>query len=466
MTTVRPILARRRSAPSLASQPQGFGQAIVERGRLTPPIQTMSVLMKPDWILVALPTALSLKTLYSGASPSRQLVIIGLFVTVNGILVARAFLRSAEFKYATKFGPLVLLLISAAIAVSRPSEFYQVAILVAVALLVMRIVQTVDGRRIIASITDGIGLYLILNVLLYYLGMRSPSAAARVALTGGETDRIVFPLAHSVNLPPALAAAYLGGVLFLVAGPWSFAKFFRLACVGAAMLILVGGGSRQAAVAAVSLPAIAILAPRLRRFLGPLTVVIAAASALVLPAIVRWSQSFLTPLLSVVSSRTDMRPIYSMNGRDIIWSRALSFWNDQVQGALNILFGFGMDGQYRSGASLSYYRLFVRTSLFDPAMASVHNSFLAQLFSAGVVGLVMFAVALFWTSLRLSRRLASWHNYASAAIVLFCALLLGAMTESFLIPDVNHITFWVLVVLVGAACQCDPAEDGAPDMAR
>lgn len=417
---------------------------------------------KVDWVLVALPTTLSIKTFYAGASEQLQLLVMGVFAIVNGLLVARVLLRPVENRYGTQFGPLILLFVSSAIILTRPTGFQNVVVFLLVGILAIRLPQTTDARRIIASLTDGLGVYALVNVLAYGVGLRSPSLGARL----GVGDRIIFPLAQSVNLPPILAATYLSAGFFLFREPGVFRRTARTIFFIASTFVLLGSGSRMPVAIAATLVLVAFARPAFMRSIATVSVIISAISAFILPKFLELTEFLVSPIASAIRSDS-YSSISALNGRDYIWDKSLNFWKDEVTSPVNVLFGYGLQGHYTSGLSRSYYDLWNKTARFDPLKsATTHNSFLEQLFDGGVVGWLLLLVALVWVARRIAGRLTTLGNYGVAALMFISAITLTASTEVVLAPNASLIPFWVLVILVGAGCQTGHAEDSQANAPR
>jgi O-antigen ligase len=193
-----------------------------------------------------------------------------------------------------------------------------------------------------------------------------------------------------------------------------------------------------------------LFAPVVTRWLIQGAALFAAISAFVLPSIVVALQFIVSPLVSLAPGRiSDIRSVSTLESRDYIWDRAIKFWIDWVNDLPHILLGYGVTGQYRSGASLSYSGA-LSGLVRDPELAFVHNSFLQQLFDGGVVGWFLLMAAAYWAGVRFSRRRRDW---GITPIVAMSVLLLGAMTEASMAPGVAEENYWLLLALVGVACQ-------------
>jgi O-antigen ligase len=90
----------------------------------------------------------------------------------------------------------------------------------------------------------------------------------------------------------------------------------------------------------------------------------------------------------------------------------------------------------------------------------VHNSFLQQLFDGGLVGWILLALAIYWSCSLLAKRQRDWGNRAVIALVAMAVLLLSGITEVSLAPGAAQDTFWLLLILVGVACQASGTQVG------
>lgn len=399
-----------------------------------------------DWVVLLLPTVISIRVF----SP---------LVSLLGccLLAAVAFLRPASGRFSLRPAPMALLLLSSAIVFSRPADLSTLLTFVVVTTLTVWVVINVDARCIIDSLTDGCGLYLVVNVAAFAAGLQSPSSDIRVGGLVEESTgfvRTVFPMTWSINAPPVVAAVYGAAIVFTVRQSGGWRLVFRITALGAAGFVLLAAGSRVALALAVMLPAVIAASPLAARVTAQISTVLATISAFVWKSVAGSIAIVITPLMALAGSRRIEEPqsISTLNGRDYIWGRSIQYWNEQVHGLPQILFGFGAHGQNRSGASITY-REWISSIVRNPELAFVHNSFLQQLFDGGIVGLLALAAALFWTSSRLAEHLRTWDRSAASAVAAMSVLLLTAMTEAYLAPGVGLESFWLLIVLVGVSCQ-------------
>lgn len=322
--------------------------------------------------------------------------------------------------------------------------------------LVLRLVASVDAKVIIASIIDGAGIYLAINVAGYMVGFRSIGAADRI---GGfiETSgfvRAIFPLSRSLDIAPSIASLYIAAAAFLIFERGWIRRSFRLTCFVAAFIVVSEAGARTALVTSVALPLAVLCIPLITRWLVQVLAIFASVSALYLATVLSSVQSVAVPILTAIAPDRDTRlgDITSLNNRDIIWTRSMNYWSNSIDGTFDHLIGFGQNGQYTSGVSMTYAESLSGT-VRNSQYASLHNSFLQQLFDGGILGWALLTLAIVWGGVRFSRRRQSWGTQGVAAILALSALLVNGMTQVTIAPGFAQETFWILVVLIGASCQ-------------
>lgn len=407
--------------------------------------------LRPDWVAVALPTALAVQVFSATVS-----------VSVIAVLVAISFIRRPEGRFIIQPGPLLLLFVASAIVISRPETKTLPAVFILVVTLTLRLVMTVDARRIISSLVDGWGIYLLANVIGSEVGLASPSLNQQISYLNESSGfvRIVFPFTGGLNWPPAVAGAYIVASVFLVR-EYGWPRRL-LACVGAAAAtyILVNVASRTALAVTAVLATSAIFFPFISRWIAQFAVLAASVSAFEFPQVYDALNFAIKPLSGLARGRsTSEYGVVSLEGREQIWDNSIAYWNQHITGVADRLLGFGEDGQYRSGASLTYSYIF-RGGVPHPEHATVHNSFLQQLFDGGMLGWLFMTLAIYWASARLSRQRKTWGAWALAAIFALSTILFASFTEAQMSPGVHGETFWLLILLVGAACQGDVVNSG------
>lgn len=407
--------------------------------------------LQTDWVVLLIPTVLAIR------AQNTKVALLAI-----GLLTAVTLIRKGNSRFRIAPAPFVLLLVASTIVLIRPENTSNISAIFTmltfglVAVLVLRVVTTVDARTIIASLIDGCGVYCAANLALFIAGMRSPAADLRI---GGLVEttgyiRTIYPLTTSLNTPPVIAAVYLVAVPFLLIRDRNgLRRFLRIVLLLAAFIILGGAGSRLPVLAGALIVFATVCFPPISRWLAQATVLLAATSAFVLPGLLKAvvvpveAFTFFTP-----GRAANAGSIATMQGRDEIWRRSITYWAGWIDDPVRRLFGFGVEGQYRSGASYSYRELLGAISR-TPERASVHNSFLQQLFDGGLVGFALLAAALFWACARLANRRNGWGIWGLCAVVAMTVLTMSAVTEVSLAPGPAQDTFWLGMVLVGVACQ-------------
>lgn len=411
--------------------------------------------LEPDWVVITLPAAIAIQYV----SPNASLFAVA-------ALVAIAYIRKSESNFNVQMGPLLLLFAASAIVLSRPESYSRIKVILLAGLLVIRIARTVDARRIIASLIDGCGLFVVINASADLLAIRPAISTALQSVLKAESAtgyvRTVFPFTGGLNNPTIVAGAYLVAIIFLLREPGLLKLALRLICSAAAVYILIGVSSRTALGVTVVLSIVAVAIPAISNRITQITTLFVSVSAVAFPLVYDALGFAIKPLTGLASRRSNTEyGVVSLQGREEIWDNAVQFWNEKVNGLSHILFGFGEDGQFRSGVSATYSYVLHGYSVRDHT--TVHNAFLQQLFDGGVIGWLLLTLAVYWASARLSKRIRDWGHWAKAAIFTLTAILLGSVTESIMAPGSSGETFWLLMFLVGLACQeVESESDEAP----
>lgn len=361
--------------------------------------------------------------------------------------------------------PLLLMIVAVGLVISRPASVPSGLFIVLAIVVLLCAVSRTTRHSAVASIMDGLGLYLIANVGAYYvLGMRSAGAVMR---TGGleSSDggiRVLYPLATSLNLPPIMAAVFLSALLMLMeSGP---KRFFRVIAAGAAVVVLVSAESRSALIVAVLIAAASLCASRLLRGLAlPIAIASLAfvfiyhsiARTIVAPAITAMTDAI--PALSRgATSNSDV----SLNGRETIWFQAIRYWTERTS-EWGQIFGYGTQGQFESGASRTYAHIF-GSSFQNPQMASTHNSVLQHLFDGGVLGVACLILAIIACVRLWVVQSRANEPYAAAALAATLSIVLSSVTEVSLAPGMGQETLLIFVGLLIVACSSDGDPASAP----
>ncbi len=400
--------------------------------------------MKPDWIVIFLPTVLAVFPIHAKG---------GLLLT--GLAVATAYLRKPEGAFQSRPGPIVALISAATLSFGRPENLYTLLIFLMISLLVFRLIATVDARSIISSLIDGCGLYLVINVVTYAVGFRSSAYNVRIGglVESSGFERILFPLAGSINIPPAVAAVFVVGFPFVFSEKGALRRALRSLALLAAAFVMVSAGSRSSIIVSAAILVIVFSTPGATRWLAQAATALAATFAFLFPLLSNGLQFAVAPMKALSPGRsTSAETVLSLQGRDRIWASSIKYWQEWVNDLPSKALGFGASGQYRSGASGSYSTLLEGT-VRNPERSYVHNSFLQQLFDGGVIGFAVLAVAAFWAGERLAKRRTDWGTYAIAGTVGLTVVVLVGITEVTVAPGPAQLTFWVFMIFVGASCQ-------------
>jgi hypothetical protein len=396
-------------------------------------------------VLLAFPLVCSLRAVNS------TLALVGMAGLLVVVLLRKPLAGS---EYAKKF-PIALIGLALLMVAVRPTSPLAGAFTVLAFLTLVCAVKRTTRHSAVTSLIDGVGLYLIANVVGYHvLHMKSSGASLR---TGGleaadGSVRVLYPLSTSLNLTPIMAAVFLSAALLLMERGGK--RLFRLIASAAAVIVLVSAGSRTALVVAVLIAVASLLVSRLVRGLALPVTLGSLAFVFAYPAL---SRPVITPLITAMtgaipglsrggSGSSDA----SLNGREAIWFQSSRFWAERTSD-WGKFFGYGSQGQYESGASRTYAHIF-GSSVRNPYMTSTHNSLLQQLFDAGVIGAAFWVIAVV-ACVALWVRCSRTHEpYTAAALAASISLVVSSVTEVSLAPGVAQETLLVFIGLLLAAC--------------
>lgn len=308
----------------------------------------------------------------------------------------------------------------------------------------------IPTRQVVTSLVDGLGLYLILNVAGYLVGITSSIAALRAisrSVTGGPFGlRVLFPFASNAEAPSIAAALFVVATLGVRGGPRD-RRLLRIGGLAAAGFVALGANYRAPMVAGAIVLVMIRLAPKALT----LATGVVAVAALTLPFTYSSVRHVSDPAIGAVVSvvpyleRVEERgSTGSLTGRDRVWVQAVRYWQlrtPMVEKAI----GWGNNGQVKSGASSSYAPL-LRGAVRDPTNATVHNSGLQQVFDAGLFGFM----ALLGAILLALRRWRSLGDPGLVSIALVMTICIVAATDVGLVPGRVDVSFIVLAVLLGA----------------
>lgn len=411
-------------------------------------VATPDPLMVPGALpVLLLPLALGLRSFSQNAS-----------LGVLGVLFFLAVLHSTPTSRLGRWNPwlLGLLMVACASVWSRPpsAEFLVTPMLVIA-------ISFAAARRwplatIVTSLMDGLGIYLIANVVLHVAGSQSAISEQRVSgldsSTGGE--RVFYPLANSLATPPLMAAVFVSAaLLYLFTGNFLL-RAFRVVATIAALTVMTEANTRLALVIAAVVALMVVLAPRILTRGAPFLALVPSALPFFYPFI---AAPVIRPIVEAVTtrvpflSRGDVTSDATLAGRSTIWDIATSFWSTELD-AFHHLVGFGVRGPQESGASRLYGPLF-RGLTENPLLLSAHSSSLEQLYDGGMVGLSAMVAA---GVLLLLRSGALARKGSRAHLTLFAAALsaiLGGATEVSMAPGKLQEPFLIFTVLLIAVAR-------------
>ncbi len=415
-----------------------------------------------DWILVALPAVLGLRV-FNTRGTIFILAAMALYVVI----------RKQRAAASLAVGPLLLFAASFSVVMSRPTPGAQGAIygLITVGLVaVIAIAVTIqdDARVAISSLLDGLGLYLLLNLIGHLAGLKSPGAADRAGGVNESTGftRVIFPFSNGLDEVATLAGVFVAAIPVLLVAERHW-RGYRAVCLMTGLFVAWSGASRTALSIAVALPTISFLFPRLIKWMAPVAALFAATSALIMPPVMQFSGTVVDPIMKVLAPGRDTASgdIESLSNRSNIWSRSLEFWSNHVHTMYDQLFGFGQTGQVRSGVSLTYADI-LATASRHPRLGTVHNSFLQQLFDGGALGWLMLTLCVVWVAKRFSDRLPDWGAPGRAVVIAFAGLMFGSTVSVAISPGFLQHGFLTLVMLVAISCQIPKATPEASSAQR
>lgn len=267
-------------------------------------------------------------------------------------------------------------------------------------LSVVALNRSTEARRfLLVSLVCGFGIFVAINVIAYYLGLRGFNSIddagqnKMLSLIGISRTRVALPFASGINNFGAMAG------LVVVSG-FCTAKYSRgviLFCVGSIVAVLGFIGivlvdSRASAGVAVLVCVLMTSVGRLSlfsKFIKVLPLVV-----LVAPIIIYNANAVMrdTGLAGAATRQGAFaQRLGLLSGRDVVWNSAYRVFAEPepIQ-----LVGYGALGQYKSGAAKGYAWIFMENS--GVTSHSLHNTFLQVLIDLGYIGLIVWI--LFWLS--------------------------------------------------------------------
>lgn len=392
--------------------------------------------LQPNWLLVALPTAIQTITI-------TRTIGFAAVVLVGTASFARA-LRVSD-RISLSIASLILPTVGFVIFL-RPNYLNTIVVTayVGVVCVAMAFAVTASRSRHIAvvSLVDGIGVFLVAAIVLRYVGVGGSGSSQVVMgnlLTGGE--RVYFGFAGALTLGPAMAAAYLVAIVPILRYEKRY-RLLRFIGVAAAIYVLVLGDRRSALLSAVVILPFAFLAPRRYRQFVPWVL----GFYLALPFALRFTG--LSGRLSLASYKPSA--LTRGGGRDVdtgldrleIWSRSITFYEDRVDW-FHQMFGYGTYGHTQSGASSTYSSLF-GGRLTERILKSPHNSLIQTMFDGGAIAAATFLVMVVWLATVFARRNSPIDL---AALSMLATLAIVGSTENIVAPGYPQPAWFTVAAL-------------------
>ena len=396
--------------------------------------------------LVALPMSVALAT----QSPIASGVLL---VGLSAYALSRHAAKTVHVRYRGRVAVLAMLA-SSLIVWSRPHNASATLFAILCVFSITIVTTCVPSfRNALYSLHSGVGFYLVVSTASYALGLRSPSAGIRVQGLSGAllfAERVLFPFAKSYAEAPAVAAAYLASVAPMLLGIRQ-GRGFRIIAALAALIVLAAADGRVALFVGVVAFVMTLVVPVLFTRMAMPVVCLALALPFIFPIATTGTTKIFKVIQSAMGSsvRSNER-VGSLNNRDIIWSNSLSHFRCCVSPTRQ-LFGYGVNGQYRSGAAETYIQIFSGFSSRTDTFTSVHSSSLQMLFDSGIAGMSMWILGIIGILTVLLKRDNQSDPLAFCALAFGTVLVITAATEVTLAPGVLQLPFWLFVMLSGVS---------------
>ncbi len=288
-----------------------------------------------------------------------------------------------------------------------------------------------DESRFLLCWIAGMNGYLILNLVLYLVGVANPEAnylrayeAVMLGMLGIDTSRIYFPMAEGINAYGIFAgsvlavnAVYLWAKRGQIKDQKGWFAFLFIGAVSAAVSV-IGADSRSALLFAGVITGLLL-------WQKPAWYPYFAGGFLLVQAGGLLSRKMLSGLDfagRLLRQGTDV-----LSGRPFIWQQALDQLGDFNW---NHLIGYGMFGQTISGVVNEYQHLF--KSYLNKDQIPLHSFILQTIFDLGYLGLLVMAVFLVAMVIVFSKKITAFPKIsaeyqAAVGFLLYC-LLMGSVS--------------------------------------
>ena len=257
---------------------------------------------------------------------------ISMLAAVVGLtgLVAYGFTRHSNGQFTGLWPITLLLLASLPIWVLHPSGSSIIGLGVSLIAFNLTRLRGNERQAVVISVIDGIGLYLLANVVALAAGAHPLTSRLGTALaTGGPfQNRQSFALTWSEAVPPAIARI-LSRRCDADAGPnrATPAVHVRLLASFAALYILLAANYRTPIVVAVVLAMLLLLRPRLVCEFAPAVGTVVLLLPFLYPLIRGATDHLVEHVASAVPymDRVETRNEAGLSDRDLVWSNASAY---------------------------------------------------------------------------------------------------------------------------------------------
>jgi hypothetical protein len=311
---------------------------------------------------------------------------------------------------------------------------------------------------LIKSTVYACGIYIALNLLFYFLGIRfediiylSDYPAHILSLLGIVQNRVIFPMANGINSFGIVSGAALMVLIPLAVLSKNFVH--RIIAGGMVMLGLLTiflTDSRGALLVSLSLSFIIITFKKRYNILNWAIVAFTALSLFILfftPQLLTLNLSWFnrptkqSTIDVFVGSETCQNLLERSSGflsnRPVIWEIII---NELKHPKFVHLVGYGARGQTVSGLSDQYACLFV--SYAQNSLASAHNVWLQLILDIGYIGLGITTILILKTTSKLIHVYQETNEPAFLSLFSFIGyIILIGIVESPISPDMDEIFY-------------------------
>lgn len=331
---------------------------------------------------------------------------------------------------------------------------------VAVILLALAVVNVSEnhGTLVYSAVLDSVAIYLIANVVGYFiLGIRSPidayfSETGPVASSGLFDRRVVFPFSTGLTISPAMAATFVAGVVPVLNVSLKRRDILRLGGLTSAVIMILAAEGRGAMLMGLCIALLALLLPRLLVLVGPYL----AIAFLCLPLWWGTVNQIIGPVLGWAlqsfARSSGGQEFFTLQNRTDVWD--VIFRHALTADTAKVVFGYGARGQIPSGVAQEYLgavgNYFQNREIFP----SAHNSVLQQGLESGIVGALLLLLVVGDAGLSLQRslrrRISNWSSVEASRMSLLVMLIVlagtGSLEQTLATGSITE-TFWLFIFI-------------------